>query len=245
MKIVLVFVAMLGSVLGFIEQYIPSSPIVVIKELKKSTVTLSDVKVYLRYSSTEPWIEVHHDAEHDESSTMAFDAQDLGVQVEMSVYEAPKKDWHSLTRVGSEQYVSKMTQTGSKVNFLWTSSSVGYYMFLFRVAPLNTNRQVEIGLDVITYEGRPEDPSIYSHTDSQIKNKEKRMLECFTVSKEIQELQDLDKMEEGAYTKVTNGIFRIVVLTVFLKIVVFIGSFMVINRKIQDFYVAKKIVAVK
>lgn len=244
MKRVLAVVALLGGVFGFIEQYLPNTPIVVIKELKKSTVTLSDVKVYLRPNSAEPWVEMRPDSPADDSSTMRFSDGEADVQVEMAVYESPSKDWHSLTKIGIDSHVCKMAQTGAKVNFLWTSSATGYFMFLFRVAE-HLAKGMEIGLDVVTYEGRPEDPSIYSHTDSQIRNKEKRLTECINVSKEILELQDLDKIDEGVYTTVTNGIFRIVVLTVFLKIAMFIGSFLVINRKIQEFYVAKKIVSVK
>jgi len=230
------------TVHAFIEVCVPKAPIVVIKELKAMTVTLSDVKLYTRTSSTEPWTELKH-AREDESSTMEFTDADEGVRVEMTVYESPTKEWTALTKIGVDAHVSKMAQYGSKVNFVWTSTDVGYYMFLFRVVSDHNKRGIEIGMDVVTYEGRPEDTSIYSHTDSQIRNKEKRLEECVKVSREILGLQDLDKMEEGVYAKVTRTIFKVVLMTVMMKVVCFAGSFIVINNKIQKFYTTKKIVA--
>ncbi|KAI5180172.1 hypothetical protein NEOKW01_0501 [Nematocida sp. AWRm80] len=242
MKIILVAVVIavyLGSIRGYIEQYVSNSPIVIVKDLKKSTVTLSEVKVYLRRDSSEPWIEAGS-MYKDESDNFGEEGADF--KVEMGVYESPTGEWHGLTKVGADEYISKSEQHGSKVNFLWTATNNSIFMFLFRVYLDESHKNMQVGLDAITYEGRPEDPSIYSHTDSQIRNKEKRISECINVSKEILELQELDQLDENNYTKVTNGIFKVIVLTVFLKIVVFVGSFIVINRKIQEFYYAKKIV---
>lgn len=243
MKVIVLLLAAVSAASGFIEKYESKAPIVVIKELKKSTVTLSEVKVYHRSSSEQPWIEMkggEHSMESSESKE--YFSEDEGVKVEMAIYESPNKEWAGLTTVGVTQYISKMVHFGSKVNFLWTSSNNGYFMFLFRVVS-EIPDGMEIGLDVITYEGRPEDPSIYSHADSQIKNKNKRITECMNISKEIVELQEMDKMEDGKYRKITKSIFKVIVLTVFLKIFVFIGSLLVINRKIQKFYIEKKIIS--
>ncbi|KAI5160583.1 hypothetical protein NEAUS03_1231 [Nematocida ausubeli] len=238
----LVILVMLGAIYGFIEQYKPNSPIIIIKELKKSTVTLSDAKVYLRKNDSSKWMEPKefYSMDEDASSTMS-DEHYRDIRVEMAVFESPSKDWKALTKVGVDVYTSKNTQHGSKVNFLWTSTHENYHMFLFRVY-IDPNPNVEIGIDVVTYEGRPEDPSIYSHTDSQIKNKEKRIAECINVSKEILDLQEIDKTDEQQYKKLSGEIFKIILLAVFLKIGVFIGSFLFINKKIQKFYIDKKIV---
>ncbi|KAI5192806.1 hypothetical protein NEMIN01_2229 [Nematocida minor] len=233
---------MLSAIYGFIEQYKPNAPIIVVKELKNATVTLSDVKVYLRSNENEKWAEPKdYFNRMDNDSTYSSSDYHREIRAEMSVFESPTREWKSLTKVGVDAYTSKNTQQGHKVNFLWTSTNENYYMFLFRVF-LDPNPGVEVGIDVVTYEGRPEDPSIYSHTDSQIRNKEKRIAECINVSKEILDLQDLDKTDEQKYKKLTDGIFQVILLAVFLKIGVFIGSFLFINRKIQQFYIDKKIV---
>ncbi|KAI5187921.1 hypothetical protein NEHOM01_2446 [Nematocida homosporus] len=233
----------LASVYGFIELYQAKAPIVVIKELKKSTVTLSEVKVYMRRGASDNWSEVNFKKGHGSSDSSRYTNDEDDVKVEMAIYESPTKDWHSLTTVSAKHYISKMSHSGSKMNFLWTSTNAGYYMFLFRlVSELEDDPNIEIGLDVVTYEGRPEDPSIYSHADSQIRNKDKRIRDCINISKEILQLQEKDRMDEMEYTQATNGIFRVIVWSVFLKIVVFITSFLWINRKIQNFYLEKKIV---
>ncbi|KAI5174943.1 hypothetical protein NEFER01_0708 [Nematocida sp. LUAm1] len=241
---VFVLLAIIAQAYGFIEVYLPKTPIVVLKELKKSTVTLSEVKLYTRRNVDDSWKEMKGIDNRIESDMHMYSSDEDGMKVEMSVYEAPDDSWISLTSVGVSQYVSKMSHFGSKVNFLWTSGKAGHYMFLFRIVhdKHHNTGAMEVGMNVVTYEGRPEDPSIYSHTDSQIRNKEKRIAECINISKEILELQDIDRMDENKYTQVTNGIFRAIIWTVFLKIVVFIGSFLFINRKIQQFYVEKKIV---
>jgi len=240
----IVGIGLIGCVFGFIEQYQPQAPIVIVKELKKSTVTLSVAKVYVRHNSGEEWEELKGNENFgEESSSMRFSDENGDVAVEMAVYEAPTKEWVSLTKVGVDSHISKIVQHGSKVNFLWTSSSTGYYMFLFRVLSDYPKKGMEVGLDVVTYEGRPEDPSIYSHTDSQMRNKEKRLAECINVSREIIELQELDRMDEEVYRKEVDKILQVIILAVVLKITVFIGSFSIINRKIQDFYVAKRIVS--
>lgn len=242
MRRVIVLLGVLSSIYGFIEQYKPNMAAVIVKELKASTVTLSDVKVYVRADSNDKWQdpkEYFQRREMDSSSSSSDYHRDI--RVEMSIFSAPTRDWKSLTKVGVDSYISKSTQYGSKVNFLWTSDSENYYMFLFR-AFIEPNVGFDIGIDVVTYEGRPEDPSIYSHTDSQIKNKEKRIAECINVSKEILDLQDLDKLDEEKYTKLSSGIFHVILLAIFLKIGVFIGSFLFINKKIQRFYIDKKIV---
>ncbi|EIJ87904.1 hypothetical protein NEPAR06_2461 [Nematocida parisii] len=242
MKGVFIAVLLISAINGFIEQYKPNSPIIVIKELKKSTVTLSDAKVYLRKDEFSKWMEPKdfYSMSHDYSSSISDDYH-RDIKVEMAVFESPSREWKALTKVGVDVYTSKNTQQGSKVNFLWTSAHENYHMFLFRVF-IDPNPNVEVGIEVVIYEGRPEDPSIYSHTDSQIRNKEKRIAECINVSKDILDLQELDRIDEQSYKQLTNGIFKIILLAVFLKIGVFISSFLVINRKIQNFYVDKKII---
>lgn len=241
----IVLLVLVSAVYGFIEQYKQNAPIIVIKELKRSTVTLSDAKVYLRAHNSEKWLEpkefLHREDEHISTSSSAGFHNGQEIRVEMSVFESPTREWKSLTKIGVEEYSSKNLQKGSKVNFLWTSTSENYHMFLFRVF-VDAMPGVEIGIDVVTYEGRPEDPSIYSHTDSQIRNKEKRIAECINVSKEILDLQELDRIDEQKYKNLTDGIFKVILLAVFLKIGVFIGSFLFINMKIQQFYIDKKIV---
>ncbi|KAH9385229.1 uncharacterized protein NEMAJ01_0125 [Nematocida major] len=240
----LIVLVMLGAIYGFIEHYKPNGPIIIVKELKKSTVTLSDAKVYLRANEHEKWVEPKEFfsmSDYHLSTSSSDYAGSRDIKVEMSVFESPTREWKSLTKVGVDAYTSKNTQQGAKVNFLWTSTNENYHMFLFRVF-IDPMPNAEIGIDVITYEGRPEDPSIYSHTDSQIRNKEKRIAECINVSKEILDLQELDKTDEQTYKKLTDSIFKVVILEVFLKIAIFVGSFLYINQKIQKFYIDKKIV---
>ncbi|OAG28808.1 hypothetical protein NEDG_00947 [Nematocida displodere] len=254
MKVLFLLALFCGAARSFIEPFQRDQPIIAVKDLKKSTVALGEVKVYTRKIGDMTWRELQTKERHSfASSSAANDSSDHyyggamsmpdDLDIQMTVYESPTQEWSSLPTVSKNAYISQTEQSGSKCNFFWTASGSGFFMFLFRVGSDTLNHKgYELGLDVALYEGRPEDPSIYSHADSQIKHKEKRISECIKISKEITELQSLDKQEQDKYTEVSNAIFRVVVLMVFLKIVIFVGSFVLINRKIQDFYVSKKIV---
>lgn len=240
MNILLLLVALVPQVFAFIEPYQDSMPIVILKDLKKSTVTLSDVKVFLRRSPEHPWLEMEQSEDESDSNMMHFENNETRLGVELLIYESPTKEWTALTKVGVNKHTANLKHQKSSTTFLWTVKDMGMYMFLYKV--VGAAKGMEVGLEIVIYEGRPEDPSIYSHTDSQIRIKEKRIGECISVAKEIVELQDLDQHEEVEYTKATNAIFRAVLFTVFLKVAVFAGSFVFINRKIQKFYIDKKIV---
>lgn len=244
MRAAVLLAAFFTPALALVELYLPSSPVAIIKELKKSTVTLMEVKVYIRQNPNSLWEEAwkaEGRADSDDSD-MDYAKEERDVKVEMMGLLSKDRTWKSLTSQGHDNYCIKNVQYGSKVNFFWTTLEQGYHMFMFKVFSENMRDNEQIGVDVAFYEGRPEDPSIYSHVDSQVKHKEKRLFECISISKEIIELQNLDHQDEEEFADMANSIFRIIVFSVFLKLGVFAGSFFFINKKIHQFYVSKKII---
>lgn len=237
-----------------IETYAPEKPIAVFKEMSKSTVSLADVTVYVRQSADSPWETVkqanaHRFGNSDDTTYIEDMEYEKDIRVEMTSYYSEDRSWQSLAERmaklatdDSEDYAMRNTHIGPKANFFWTTHDQGYHMFVFKVFSNNLSNREEVGLDVSFYDGRPEDPSIYSQVDSQMKSKEKRIFECINVSKEIMDLQRMDHLDEEEYNAVSSGIFNIIVFSVFLKLLVFVGSFYYINRKIHEFYVTKKII---
>jgi hypothetical protein len=225
-----------------IEPYIPPNPITIIKELKKSTVVLMEAKVYLRGSKDSEWRELQRASGAADDQSEEYLQEERDIKIELTGIHSKDRTWQSLVGHALDNYATKNAQFGSRVNFFWTSLEQGYHMFTFRVFSESMSPGEELGLELALYEGRPEDPSIYSHVDSQMKYKRGRLVQCINMSRDIVELQNLDQQDEEEFARISNSIFKIIVFSVFLKVVVFTGSFFYINKKIHDFYVSKKII---
>lgn len=194
-----------------------------INNILAKTVVLLEAELLYRESEMHDWTQV---ADPDSA---AFN---------LDIYISNSKDWKDIYT--NATLVSENIRTGVKNSFFFTAPQSNYYLYeLYTTHELKTG---QYGIQTLIHEGQAGVATIKSMVDNRMKETEYHVREATEKAHHISDILKLDLQVDEEYRKVVSSIEYIIFIAIFMKIGVCFCMFGYYNKKLQEFYVSKKIV---
>lgn len=214
---------------ALIRECLPNTPIIEYKQLPDKTVVLIEVQIYIKtFNNTWQVMNKNDPFKYD-----------------LVVENAADRDWTKLSKGGV--FNAEFIANYAKNTFFFTSANDSMHRFSFHFDPSNFNKNNynqngTYGAEIKIYEGRANNPQAISQMDSTIRELDRQIKFAISACKEIDNVLKFDSLDEMAYDNVIAQSARIIIFSIFLKIVATTIIMMYLNRRLKQFYITNKIV---
>lgn len=215
------FFLLLLSVHALIRTVHPGRPLVQFKQLPERTVVLVEVSIMYRPDEFSLWQKLD---------------PNTPIRSELVITTSPDRDWTTINK--NAQFAAEYPGTGTTPSFFFTSQINTMHKFAFLVPAPSMGMY---GVEMKIYEGRANNPNVISQTDSTLRELERQIKYAVNACQEIDNAMKMDLMDEHAYDSIISATARLILGSILFKVFVVAITFVYFNKKLKQFYVAKKI----